>query len=255
MIDIHAHLDDEAYEGNRHETITNLSSHGIELVINASCNLTTMTDGYNLANKYDNVYCTVGLHPHDADKWDNNFASLMTEYATNPKVVAVGEIGLDYYYDFVPRNIQRDVFAEQIELADKLALPLQLHIRDAYGDTTDILHAQTQYLNNGIIWHCYSGSAELARQFAKEGHYFSFGGAVTFKNANKQEVIDNIPITQVLTETDCPYMTPVPYRGKTNYPQHVSLVLNKLAELYHTTPLQLEQTIANNCRQVMRRIK
>ena len=140
--------------------------------------------------------------------------------------------GLDYYYDLSDRQTQKDVFAHQIEIADKLHLPLTLHIRDAYGDAQDILEAQKKYLNNGVLWHCYSGSAEFARQMAKKGHYFAFGGAITFKNANKDEVIKAVPISQVLSETDCPYMTPVPFRGKTNYPKYVKYVVEKLAATY-----------------------
>lgn len=255
MIDSHTHLEDSRYQSERQDIIDNLAIHGIDFVINNSSDYDSMMLGYQLATNNDRVYCTVGMHPHDAKSYDDAFARQQIELAANNKVVAVGEIGLDYYYDFSDRQTQRDVFARQIELADKLHLPIVLHVRDAYGDTADILKAQHQYLNNGVLWHCYSGSAEYAKTYVRQGHYFAFGGAITFRNANKQDVIDTIPATQVLTETDCPYMTPVPLRGKTNYPHYVKYVLDKLASMYNMPIQQLEQQILCNCKALFGRIR
>ena len=255
MIDTHAHLEDDRLIDQVPQIVNDFDNDGLDFVINNSCNLESMTKAYQLAQHYARLYCTVGMHPHDAKEFDQNFANKMMDFAQNNKVVAVGEIGLDYYYDLSDRAIQRDVFAHQIEIADKLHLPITLHIRDAYGDALDVLTAQKRYLNNGVLWHCYSGSAELARQMAKKGHYFAFGGAITFKNANKDEVIKNVPIEQVLSETDCPYMTPVPFRGKTNYPKYVRYVVEKLATTYGVEFGKMEQTILDNCKRIFTKIQ
>lgn len=246
MMDSHLHLDDEKFVDCQ-QIIDGLEQHNIEFVINNSCNLQSMQTSVVLASANEKVFATVGMHPHDAKSFDDDFVQQMTQFATNHKVVAVGEIGLDYYYDLSDRKIQRDVFAQQLEIADKLKLPVTLHIRDAYGDAVDILQAQNKFLNNGVLWHCYSGSAELARQMAKRGHYFAFGGAITFKNANKQEVIDKIPLSQVLSETDSPYMAPVPFRGQVNTPYNIPIIVAKLAEMYNVDLEQMEQQIHNNC--------
>jgi TatD DNase family protein len=167
----------------------------------------------------------------------------------------VGEVGLDYFYDHSARDVQRDVFAAQIELADEFKLPLMLHIRDAYGDAVDILTAQKRYLNSGVLWHCYSGSAELAQQMAKMGHFFAFGGVITFKNSKKADVILSVPKGQVLSETDCPYMTPEPHRGELNYPKYVALVTQKLAEIYGESVHAMEEIIRGNCRAFFKKVK
>ena len=255
MIDTHAHLEDERLIDQVDQIVANFSVDGLDFVINNSCNLESMTKAYQLAQQYARLYCTVGMHPHDAKEFDQAFANKMMDFAQSNKVVAVGEIGLDYYYDLSDRQTQKDVFAWQIEIADKLHLPITLHIRDAYGDAQDILQAQQRYLNNGVLWHCYSGSAEFARQMAKKGHYFAFGGAITFKNANKDEVIKNVPIEQVLSETDCPYMTPVPFRGKTNYPKYVRYVVEKLASVYGVEFTKMEQAILDNCKRIFTKIQ
>ena len=255
MIDTHAHLEDDRLIEDVQQIVADFDKDGLDFVINNSCNLESMQKVYALSQKHPRLYCTVGMHPHDAKEFDSKFEALMMEYAQSNKVVAVGEIGLDYYYDLSDRQTQKDVFAHQIEIADKLGLPLTLHIRDAYGDAQDILEAQKKYLNNGVLWHCYSGSAEFARQMAKKGHYFAFGGAITFKNANKDEVIKSVPISQVLSETDCPYMTPVPFRGKTNYPKYVRYVVEKLAATYGVGFEQMEQVILANCKRIFTKIK
>ena len=255
MIDTHLHLDDQKFDGEREQLIDGLHEHNVDFVINNSCDLVGMLAGVRLADKYERIFATVGMHPHTAKEFDGKFVETMTTLATNQKVVAVGEIGLDYYYDMSERNVQRDVFAEQIEIADKLGLPLTLHIRDAYGDAVDILNAQKNHLNNGVLWHCYSGSAELARQMAKRGHYFAFGGAITFKNAKKEEVLAEIPITQVLSETDSPYMAPVPLRGTVNNPYNVKYVVEKLADVYGMPFADTEKQLYDNTLRYFPKIK
>ena len=255
MIDSHLHLDDERFAGQVEQIVADFDKHNVQFVINNSADLQGMIASYNLATKYDKVFATVGMHPHTAKDFDKSFVELMCQYAQHPKVVAVGEIGLDYYYDLSERQIQRDVFAEQIEIADKLGLPLTLHIRDAYGDAMDVLNAQKKYLNNNVLWHCYSGSAEFAKQCAKLGHYFAFGGAITFKNAKKEEVLQAIPFERILTETDSPYMAPVPLRGTTNTPFNIPLIVDKIALALGKTPQEVEEQVRLNTLTMFPKIK
>ena len=255
MIDSHLHLDDERFAGQVEQIVADFDKHNVQFVINNSADLQGMIASYNLATKYDKVFATVGMHPHTAKDFDKSFVELMRQYAQHPKVVAVGEIGLDYYYDLSERNIQRDVFAEQIEIADKLGLPITLHIRDAYGDAMDVLTAQKRYLNNNVLWHCYSGSAEFAKQCAKLGHYFAFGGAITFKNAKKEEVLQAIPFDRILTETDSPYMAPVPLRGTTNTPFNIPLIVEKMATALGKTPQEVELQVRLNTLEMFPKIK
>lgn len=246
MIDSHAHLDDPKLADIAPQLLADCKAQGIEFVINNSCDRASMDASVALAEKHDNVFATIGMHPHDSKRFDDDFIAAMQRYAPLPKVVAVGEIGLDYHYDLSDRATQRDVFACQIELADRFDLPIILHIRDAYGEAWDILRAQNKHLNHGVLWHCYSGSAELARQAAKQGHYFAFGGAVTFKNARKEDVIAQIPPNRVLSETDSPYMSPEPLRGRVNTPLNIPLVVARLAQLYGVDVAAMEAQIRQN---------
>lgn len=255
MIDSHLHLDDEKLKERAESLISAFSANNLDFVINNSCDYRSMLDGFALAQKYDKVYATVGMHPHTSRDFDEAFVQKMCELAQNDKIVAVGEIGLDYYYDLSPKQTQKDVFAEQIEIADKLKLPITLHVRDAYGDALDVLTAQKQYLNSGVLWHCYSGSAEFARQMAKKGHFFAFGGAITFKNADKKDVIDAVPFDRILTETDSPYMSPVPLRGTVNEPKNVAYVLQKLAELTNKSLQEVEEQVRQNTLALFTKIK
>jgi TatD DNase family protein len=254
MIDTHVHLDDKRYNGTAAEIVGDFETDGIEYVINASYDRESLLNGIGFADKFQRVYASIGMHPHDAKGFDEEFMQLMRQYAKHPKVVSVGEVGLDYFYDHSPRQVQRDVFAAQIELADEFKLPLMLHIREAYGDAVDILTAQKRYLNSGVLWHCYSGSAELAQQMAKLGHFFAFGGVITFKNSKKADVILSVPKAQVLSETDCPYMTPEPHRGQLNYPKYVRLVTERLAQIYGESVEKMESIIRENCRKFFKKI-
>ena len=255
MIDTHLHLDDQKLADRVDEIYNSFGEYGIEFVINNSCDMTTMTAGVELATKYDKIFATIGMHPHESKHFNAEFVSAMVRYATHPKVVAVGEIGLDYYYDLSDRATQRDVFAAQIEIADKLGLPLTLHVRDAYGDAWDILRAEKNHLNHGVLWHCYSGSAEFARQMVKEGHYFAFGGAITFKNAHKEDVFAEIPIERVLSETDSPYMSPEPLRGTVNTPLNIPIIVAKIAGFYGKSVEETEQQLRENTLRLFPQIK
>ena len=231
IIDSHAHISDERLIGRVKEISDDLLSDGLESVFEVGFDLQSSKSALALAEKYDNIYAIIGTHPHDAKYYDIKCEEFYAQNASHKKVVAIGEIGLDYYYDKSERDVQRDVFARQIVLADKVGLPIVLHIRDAYGDAAEILDAHKDKLNHGVLLHCYSGSAEMIKQFNKYDCYYALGGVITFKNAKKDDVIKSIPENRLLVETDSPYMAPVPHRGKRNDSGYVRHVCEKLAEI------------------------
>ena len=187
---------------------------------------------------------TIGIHPYDSEG-----AGTESIFAIERAVAgydAVGEIGLDYHYDQPSKEVQHKAFVEQLALANDFGLPVQLHIRDAYGDALEVLKENRSLLKNGVLLHCYSGSKEMAQEFLKFDAFFSFGGAITFKNAKKEDIIRSIPAEKLLTETDAPYMTPHPFRGTTNYPKLIKYTYQKMAEVLETSFEQLEQQVKKN---------
>lgn len=257
LIDTHCHLTDERLAGETENIIASLEADGLESVITVGYDEPSSREGAQLAARFADVYCTVGMHPHDAsaatqDVYDE-FVSLANG---NPKVVAIGEIGLDYYYDLSPRETQKKVFAEQLELARFLKLPVCLHVRDAYEDCRRILADHADKLTYGVLLHCYSGSAEMVPVFGKFDAYFAFGGAITFKNARRNlEALLAVPRDRLLLETDCPYMTPVPYRGQTNFPKYVNLVADKAAEVLGLQRAEVEDITTENAKRLFNRLK
>ena len=231
IIDSHSHLSDERLIGRVGEISMSLSQNGLESVFEVGFDMQSSKSALELAEKYDNIYAIIGTHPHDAKYYDDKVEEFYLQNACNKKALAIGEIGLDYFYDKSEREVQRDVFARQIDLADKVGLPIVLHIRDAYADAIDILSSRRDKLNRGVLLHCYSGSAEMIKQFNKFDCYYALGGAITFKNAKKDDVITSIPSDRLLVETDSPYMTPVPFRGQPNEPKYVNLVVDKIASV------------------------
>ncbi len=231
LFDSHAHLNDERFDEDRDELIDSLKSKGVELVLNPGACIETSKSSIELANKYDFIYAAVGVHPHDVGEMTENDIETLRNLATeNNKVVAIGEIGLDYYYDNSPREVQKKWFKRQIELANELKLPIIIHDRDAHGDTFEIIK-NTKSPEIGCVLHCYSGNVELAREYVKMGCYISIPGTVTFKNNKKTvEVAREIPLEYLLIETDSPYMAPVPNRGKRNDPSMVQFVADKIAQ-------------------------
>lgn len=229
FFDTHAHLSDDAFDSDRHVLIPSLIERGVEKVIDVGCDIRTADKTINLLDKYPFIYGAVGMHPHDVKYMDNALMDKLAEYMHHEKVQALGEIGLDYHYDNSPRDIQRAWFVEQLELAKQLGYPVVLHIREAFGDCMEILKAHKDGLHG--VMHCYSGSVETAYECLDLGLSFSFGGAITFKNARKVlDVITALPIENILLETDCPYMTPEPHRGKRNDPGYLNYICEKLAE-------------------------
>lgn len=252
MIDAHAHLEDEQFDIDREELIGNLKADGVDLVINCGSSVETSKQSVEMAQKYDNIYAIVGIHPLNADEFSMRTVHEIELLAREDRVVAIGEIGLDNHYDDAPdKDIQLEAFLAQIELAKKLKMPIVIHSREAHKLTFDILKAERDKNPEfNCLLHCYSGSVELMREYMKLGFYISLGGATTFKNARvPKEVAKEIPIDRLLLETDCPYMAPVPYRGKRCEPKHILETAKNIAELRGITLEELlEHTDANTLR-------
>ncbi|NMA01906.1 MAG: TatD family hydrolase [Clostridia bacterium] len=231
LFDTHAHIEDKSFLGEEDQVIKRAQEAGVSLILTIGYNYRHSIKAIELANKYDMVYATVGLHPHDAKYADQTFWDNLRKMADNPKVVALGEMGLDYYRDRSPRDIQREVFRTQINLARELKKPIVIHDRDAHQDVLDII--KEEKVNEiGGVFHAYSGSWEMAKIVLDLGLYIAIGGPVTFKNARKVlEVAEKVPLDRLVLETDCPYLTPHPYRGKRNEPAYVKLVAEKIAEI------------------------
>ena len=252
FIDSHAHLDDERYDLDRESLIESLGDNKIDLVINIGADLKTSKASVDLAKKYEHIYAVVGVHPHDAKDVTIDYREELKELAKEEKVVAIGEIGLDYYYDNSPRLIQRQIFLEQLELAKELDLPVVIHTRDAAKETFDILNGVAKEYNLRGVLHCYSGSVEMALEYIELGFYISLGGPVTFKNSRvSKEVAIAIPLDKLLIETDSPYLTPEPYRGKRNEPQYVKYTAKTIAELRGISVEELARATSDNAKRIL----
>lgn len=211
IFDSHAHYDSEAFDEDRHELVSSLPDSGVCGVINCASDIKSSYTSLTLAEKYPFIYAACGVHPHEAGDAGENWYEELKTLCAKEKCVAVGEIGLDYHYDFSPRELQKEFFEKQLRLANELDLPVIVHDREAHEDTMELL---LKYKPKGVV-HCFSGSVETAKEVVKIGMYIGLGGAVTFKNARKPlEVAAYVPDERLLIETDSPYMTPVPHRGK-----------------------------------------
>ena len=231
LFDTHAHMDDRAFDDDRAELLAALRSKGIQLLMNPGCSLESSRNAVALANLHDYIYAAVGSHPDVADEVNEE---VLEEYRKlcklNSKVKAIGEIGLDYHYEDIPRELQLKAFRLQMELARELDLPVIVHERDAHEDGMTIVKKEFPSVKG--VFHCYSGSAEMARQLVDLGWYIGFTGVLTFKNARKAiETVEAIPLERIVLETDCPYMAPVPFRGKRNDPGYLYRMAEKLAEI------------------------
>jgi TatD DNase family protein len=230
-----------------------MSTDDISQIIIIGCDRQSSESALALAEKFKDFYCSVGVHPHDAVHAKQDDYQYFESVANNNKLVAIGEIGLDYHYNFSPQAIQRRVLEQQIELAASLKLPIIIHLREAYDDMKAILFQNQHYLRHGLVLHCYSGSIEFARECLKlDSVYFSFGGSITFKNTDRESVVKSLPLDRLLLETDCPYMTPVPYRGKTNYPKYIKLVAQKLSEWLPN--IDISELTSNNAHALFKRL-
>ena len=231
MIDTHAHLQDEKFN-NVEKIISNAKNSNVNKIVCASSSTKTSIQAVEIVSKFDNVFATVGVHPEEASEWNEQTKDTIKKLAQNKKVVAIGEIGLDYYYEFCPKDKQKEVFLQQIYLANELKLPIVVHTRDASGDTMQIIRQNLSLLKNGVVIHCYSMSLEILKEIMNFGFYISLGGAITFKNAkNLLEIVKLVNINQLMLETDSPYMSPEPYRGQINEPKNVEFVAKKIAQI------------------------
>jgi len=233
IIDSHTHLTDQRFEGEVQTIVETLPQFNIEKIINVGYDMPSSRGSVELAEKYPRVYAAVGIHPHDSKNASAKDYEEIAEFVKNPKVVAIGEIGLDYFYDHSPRDTQQKVFVEQLELAHSLDMPVAIHLRDAYPDMLRILQQNRGLLKNGFLLHCYSGDQDYAAEFLKfTGAHFSFGGTLTFKNARHTvEVLKMLPRETLLVETDCPYLAPDPFRGKRNEPKYINYVVGKIGDI------------------------
>lgn len=228
IFDSHAHYDNERFAEDLDQVLTAMPAKGVGRIMNIASDIESCISTPKLAEQYDFIYATVGIHPHTASTLDHGVLDLIARQAASPKVRAIGEIGLDYYYDLSPREQQVDAFIRQLELAHDLKMPVVIHSRDAHQETLDILK---KYRPKGIV-HCFSGSAELATEMVKLGLYIGFTGVVTFQNAKKALLAAQAtPIERLLIETDCPYMAPVPHRGERCDSSMLGFVAAKLAEV------------------------
>ena len=233
MIDSHVHLDDAKFDYDRENLIENLKEHGLDRVYNIGADLESSIASVELADKYEIIKAVIGVHPHAASEYNQEVEDKLIELAKNENVRAIGEIGLDYYYDNSPRDIQVQVFKKQIELANKLKLPIVIHSREAAKETFDIISSyKEKYKDLKFLIHCFSQSVEMMREYVKMGCYIALGGVVTFKNSKvPKEVAKEVPLENLLLETDCPYLAPEPMRGKRNEPMFIKYSAQKIAEI------------------------
>jgi hydrolase, TatD family len=250
LVDTHAHLDIEEFDGDREETILRARDAGLRYIVNASFDLSSSERSVKLAERYPFIYALVGVHPHDAEDVPENYLARLGELAGSPGVVAIGEIGLDYYRDLSPRPVQQKVFREQLALCRDLDLPVVIHDRDAHGDLLDILKKDGIGRRGGVM-HCYSGSWEMAKLCMAMGFYISIAGPVTFPNASRlKDIAGKLPLERLLTETDCPYLAPQARRGKRNEPAYVGYVVEEIASLRGMAPDVLSAAVLENTRTV-----
>ncbi|MBR4308398.1 MAG: TatD family hydrolase [Oscillospiraceae bacterium] len=248
--DSHAHLDDRRFSEDRQEIFADLKATGFVGIMNVGCDLPSSQRSIALAEEYDFVYASVGSHPDDADHVDGKLLDQYRQLAQHPKVLAIGEIGLDYHYEDVPRSQQIIAFEEQMDLAEALDLPVIVHMREAVEDAMAVVKRHPKVTG---VFHCFSGSADLAKWLVDRGWYVGFTGVLTFKNARRAlEAAKAIPLERILLETDCPYMAPEPFRGRRNDSRYLPYMAAKLAELKGITPEEAGRQTAENAKRLFR---
>lgn len=246
IFETHAHYNDEAFREDREEIFAQLEEKRIGRVVNIASDLESIDECLDLAENHPFMYCALGIHPSDSAPLTDALLAGIRDKLSNPRVVAVGEIGLDYYWDKTEREIQKKWFMAQLDLAKELELPVVIHSREAAQDTFDIIK-KAGIPEGMLVMHCYSYSPEMAREYLKMGYYLGIGGVVTFKNAKKlKETVAMAPLAQLLTETDCPYLTPVPFRGKRNDSGKIPLVLDEIARIKETDRDETEAVCYEN---------
>lgn len=248
MIDTHTHINC-IEEISVEDVIKNALDNGVEKLIVPTAYPTDIEVVKELAQKYENVYGLLGVHPSEVKDWNDDLIDKIKEYSKSSKIVGIGEIGLDYYWDKSFNDLQKEVFIKQIKLANELNFPISVHDREAHKDTFDIL---TEYnKNSAVVMHCFSGSVEFMKECVKQGWYIAIGGVVTFKKAIKmKEVAKEVPLDKLLLETDAPYLTPVPYRGKTNQPAYVKYVAEEIASIRGISFEEVDEITTQNAKKV-----
>ena len=253
MIDTHCHINDEQYLNAPGQYINDAQNNGVFIFLNVGFDEKSSRIAVDIAQNYENCFAAVGIHPSDVKKATLSDFESIKQMAKNKKVIAVGEIGLDYYWDKDEkvRQYQKETFVKQINIANELNLPVSIHCRDAIEDCLEIL--KEHKVNCGGIMHCYAGSIESAKEFIKLGFLLGFGGTVTFKNSIRpKEVVSSVPSTAYVLETDSPYLAPEPFRGKPNHSKYLYLIRNKIAELRNITPEQVEKETSENFKRVFK---
>lgn len=245
IFDTHAHYDDEKYNEDREELLKEMHNNGVEYIVNCGASLKGLEDSYELSKKHNFIYSAVGIHPENADEYNEDVENLIKKYIHDEKVVAIGEIGLDYYWEEnPPKEVQMDILKKQYNLAREFNMPVILHIRDAYEDMLPFLNENSDVK---AVLHSFSGSFEIAKQLVKKGYYFGIGGVVTFKNAKKLvEALEYIPLDRILVETDAPYLTGEPNRGKRNRSDYIKFTIEKIAQIKNIPVKEVEEAVFEN---------
>ena len=250
IIDTHAHYDSEGFDPDREELIASLPEHGIVYAVNVGASMYGAEQSIEFARRFPHMYAACGIHPDDVGDLDEEKMLHLRELCLQEKCVAVGEIGLDYHWMVQPKEVQKTWFIRQLELAVELGLPVNIHSRDASRDTFDIMKAHHAGTTGGII-HCYSGSVEMAREYVKMGYCLGIGGVVTFRNGKTlKKVVEEVPAEALVTETDCPYLAPEPYRGKRNSSLYLPYVVEEIARIKGMDPDEAADILFENARRV-----
>ncbi len=254
MIDSHCHLDFKQFKGRLDEVISAAKAAGVHTIVNIGVDPAASRRSVELAEEYDMVYAAVGVHPHDARKLDDTVLIELRELAAHEKVVAIGEIGLDFYRDMSPRHVQREAFRRQLELAIELKLPVVIHTREAFAETLEIVTDYSRDLVGGVF-HCFPGTAGDAERVLALGFVISVGGVITYDKSRMARMAAQVPLDGIVIETDAPYLAPVPFRGKTNQPAYVRYTCRKLAELHGVSETEAETVTDRTCRKLFRLVE
>jgi len=252
IFDTHAHYDDEAFNEDREELLNSLAVHGIETVVNIGASIQSTKNTLQLMKQYSFLYGAVGVHPSETGELNDSLMEWLKHVAKEPKVVAIGETGLDYYWNEPERELQKHWFIRQLQLARELQLPVVVHSRDAAKDTLDIMQAEHAETIGGVL-HCFSYGVEMARKYLDMGFWIGIGGVVTFQNGKKlKEVVEYIPLERIVLETDCPYLSPVPNRGKRNSSLNLPYVVEAISRIKAVTPEEVIAATNRNARALYR---
>ena len=255
IIDSHAHYDDDAFNEDREQVLEEIKKNGVVGVLNCSSSYNSLSATDKLTREYDFIFGALGIHPENAYELKENAIDEIRNYIdSNDKIVAIGEIGLDYYWDEnPPKDVQKDAFRKQMNIAKELGLPVVIHDRDAHSDTLEIMKEFPEV--TGVV-HCFSGSVEFAKECIKLGYYIGFTGVITFKNAKKIiEVAKEIPLERILVETDCPYMAPEPNRGKRNKSDYIKYIITRIAEIKEIDPYKANLSFNENFLRLIKKEK